>query len=397
LAINVRHPVWIHSLGAPGARAFALLAALDAMTRAILSTVLPLQVLAVMGSPADLSKLYFLVSAVGLVANFFIAPLTGLITRRRTYTLGMLCLLAAAPLIGSATLAGVALGMLLRVFGTAVGAICLNLYVLDHIRGRELNEVEPLRLLFSALAWTVGPWLGVTLWQWQPWAPFIISGLGAISLLAYFWYLRVGDNPIIVKAKRTPPNPFASIIPFFRRPALRRAWFIALGRSTWWVSFFVYMPVFGIQSGLSPETCALLVSAGNAILFITPLLVRWGRRLGVRRALMGAFVLAGVLTAAAGGLAWVEPRLTVALLLLCAVFIVVLDIYGNLPFLRLVRPTERLAMTPVFITYRDGSEFTAPALAWLVLLAFPLPVYFLVLGGALAGLSQLARTLPRRL
>ena len=84
MALNVRHPVWIHSLGAPGARSFALLAALDAMTRAILATVLPLQVLAVMGSPADLSKLYLIVSLLGLIGNFFIVPLTGLISRRWT-------------------------------------------------------------------------------------------------------------------------------------------------------------------------------------------------------------------------------------------------------------------------------------------------------------------------
>ena len=96
MALNVRHPVWIHSL--------ALLAALDAMTRAILATVLPLQVLEVMGSPADLSKLYLAISFLGLVGNFFIVPLTGLISRRWTYTLGMFCLLAAAPLIASASL-----------------------------------------------------------------------------------------------------------------------------------------------------------------------------------------------------------------------------------------------------------------------------------------------------
>ncbi|MEJ1995982.1 MAG: MFS transporter [Limibacillus sp.] len=397
MALNVRHPVWMHSLGAPGARSFALLAALDAMTRAILATVLPLQVLAVMGSPADLSKLYLIVSLLGLIGNFFIVPLTGLISRRWTYTLGMVCLLIAAPSIASASLMGVAAGMLLRVFGTAVGAVCLNLYVLDHIRGRELNDMEPLRLLFAASAWTIGPWLGVTLWKIEPLLPFVLSGAGALSLLAYFWYLRVGDNPIIVKARHKPANPFGAILPFFKRPPLRHAWMIATGRSIWWVSFFVYLPVFGVQSGLSAETCALLVSAGNGLLFATPLLVRLGRRWGVRRNLVFAFLTSGAVTSAAGLSAWIDPYLTVLLLLACAPFVVLLDIYGNVPFLRQVKPSERLPMTPVFITYRDGSEVAAPAFAWLVLLAFPLPVYFLALGGGLACISFLARTLPRRL
>jgi hypothetical protein len=85
-----------------------------------------------------------------------------------------------------------------------------------------------------------------------------------------------------------------------------------------------------------------------------------------------------------------------SLLLFCAIFVVLLDIYGNLPFLRMVKPFERTRMTPVFVTYRDFSDICAPAAAGLVLLFLPLPAYFLFLGGFAAILSQVVRNLPRR-
>ena len=380
MALNVRHPIWVHALGRPGARAFAVLFALDALTRAILSTILPLQVLDAVGDPASLSAVFLIVSCLGLCANFAILPLSRLITRRWTYSLGCAAFVAAAILIGHGGLIAVSLGMFCRLFATASVTICTNLYVLDHIKGKALNEVEPLRLFFSAAAWTIGPFLGVFLWSRIHWLPFAISICGALLLLSTFWIMRIGDNPIITPAKTQPRNPLFSLIPFFRRPALRRGWLIAFGRSCWWVSFFIYVPVFSVQSGFSAEEAALLVSAGN-----------------VRQAIILAAVLAGLATAIAGLLAWLSPLATVAMMLLCALFAVILDIYGNLPFLRMVRPSERLRMTPVFVTYRDLSDIATPALAGAVLLFFPLPIFFLVLGGGLASLSLAAASLPRRL
>lgn len=397
MALNVRHPIWVHALDRPGARAFALLFALDAFTRAILSTILPLQVLDAVGDPASLSAVFLIVSLLGLCANFSILPLTRLITRRWTYTLGCAAFVAAAFLIGHGGLIAVSLGMFCRLFAAASITICTNLYVLDHIKGKALNEVEPLRLFFSAAAWTIGPFLGVFLWSRIHWLPFALSLSGALLLLVTFWIMRIGDNPIITPAKTQPRNPLASLIPFFKRPALRRSWLIAFGRSCWWVSFFVYLPVFGVQSGMTAEKAALLVSAGNALLFIVPLITKVTRGLGVRGAIILASIVAGLITAAAGLLAWISPLATVGAMLVCALFTVMLDIYGNVPFLRMVRPSERLRMTPVFVTYRDLSDIATPAVAGAVLLFFPLPAFFLVLGGGLACIALAAARLPRRL
>ena len=54
--------------------------------------------------------------------------------------------------------------MLLRVTGVVIMAICLNLYVLDHIAKTELNRAEPKRVFYSAIAWTVAPGLGTFLY-----------------------------------------------------------------------------------------------------------------------------------------------------------------------------------------------------------------------------------------
>lgn len=396
MALHVRHPDWIHALGQAGAKSFALIFALESLNRALLSTILPLQVLKVTGSATDLSNLYLVVGLSGLVANLFIVSLIRFVTRRGAYTIGLVCLAIAPLLIGTGLFGSVSLGMFIRIFGTASAAICLNLYVLDHIKGRALNDMEPIRLLFSAAAWTLGPWLGVYLWSIVEWLPFFISSAAAVVQLAYFWYLRLREGGVIVPAKQKPETPFGSIIPFIRRKPLRRAWLIALGRSVWWVSFFTYLPVFGVESGLSPETCALLVSAANGLLFLVPVLKRVGAYLGIRRALILAYACTGVISSAAGIAAWYSPFTAMALLLFCALFVVLLDIYGNLTFLRMVKPFERTRMTPIFITYRDVSDIAAPAAAGVVLLFLPLPAYFVLLGLYSLGMTQIARNLPRR-
>jgi hypothetical protein len=62
----------------------------------------------------------------------------------------------------------------------------------------------------------------------------------------------------------------------------------------------------------------------------------------------------------------------------------------------MVKPLERTRMTPIFITYRDVSDIVAPAAAGLVLIALPLPAYFVLLGLYTLGMTQIVRNLPRR-
>ena len=66
-----------------------------------------------------------------------------------------------------------------------------------------------------------------------------------------------------------------------------------------------------------------------------------------------------------------------------AVFLVLLDIVGGLPFLMAVKPSERTEMSAVYSSFRDVSGILTPGAAWLVLLVAPLPGIFAAAGAGL--------------
>ena len=93
-------------------------------------------------------------------------------------------------------MAGQALGMLCRAFGAAALNITLSLYVMDYIRKRDLVRSEPLKLMFSAVAWAAGPLLGVALQKrFGQGAAELVSAVSGVTLLCYFGYLRLTENP----------------------------------------------------------------------------------------------------------------------------------------------------------------------------------------------------------
>ncbi|WP_085122725.1 MFS transporter [Tistlia consotensis] len=396
--MNVRHPIWLQAVGAPGATSFALLFTLESLTRAIIASVIPLQVLTLIGNPKGVSLVYFVVSGLGLMANFLVPLLVRAISRRFTYSLGALASLTAALLFMGEGLGGTALAMLLRAFGTACFAICLNLYILDYIKGRELNRLEPLRLFFAAAAWTVGPALGVFLWtRVGHVVPFAISACCAVLLLSYFWFLRASDDRAIVKARSPAPNPFLNVGRFFAQPRLRLGWLIAFTRSAWWAMFFVYVPVFAVEGGLGAEVGGLLVSAGNGLLFLAPLIGRVVERKGVRWTIVRAFLLGGCLTLVAAVTMTFAPAVAAPIVVAAAVASVALDVSGNLPFLRSVRPSQRAGMTTVFVTYRDASEVAPPGVFALILMMLPLPFVFVASAASYFAGAWFARHVPRRM
>ena len=78
------------------------------------------------------------------------------------------------------------------------------------------------------------------------------------------------------------------------------------------------------------------------------------------------------------------PWATVALLMLGAYFLVLLDICGGLPFLMSVKPSQRTEMSAVYSSFRDVSGILSPGLAWLVLQFSPVAGIF-----AAGGLAML--------
>ena len=72
-----------------------------------------------------------------------------------------------------------------------------------------------------------------------------------------------------------------------------------------------------------------------------------------------------------------------------------LDVLGNIPFMRTVKPRQRIPMTTVFSSWRETSSFAAPALAAAVLFVGPFWVFYFVLAACCLATAVYA-TVPAR-
>ena len=395
--MHVRHPIWLRLAGRPGARAFATMFTIESLCRALLSTVITVQALALLEDARSVSIMFSLVGVTGLAASFAIPALVHRTSRRAVYSLGSALLVAAAAALALVNVPGQVAGMLTRVFATACISITTSLYIMQYINKRDLTKSEPMRLQFAALAWTLGPWLGVKLYTslGPVWAYGASAG-AALALLAFFWLLRLTDNPAVQMANRPPPDPLKCIGRFVAQSRLRLAWVITFGRSCWWVFFFIYTPIYIVEAGHSAEIGAAVVSAGNALLFLTPIFGKLGARLGIRPVLSAAYLAAGLSTLLAG-LFYADAIVCISLLLIAALGCVALDALGNIPFMRSVHPYERPEMTTVFRTYIDFSELVTPAIFAVILTLSDLRTVFMVFGALLAAFAIWPRFLPRRM
>ena len=392
---HIHFPVWLGGLSRAGGSSFVALFMLDTLSRATLVTVLPLQALDLLGDAQKVSLLYFAVSAAALAGSLAVPALMRRLGRKWTTVFGALCLVGAAPLFASDTLWGMVTGLTLWFLGASALAICLNLYVLEHVPRTGLTRFEPQRVLFSAAGWVVGPALGVYLGLYvAAWAPYAASAGFAFVLILYFLALRVTGQSGSEHAASS--NPLRFVRRFFAQPRLFLAWVLVAGRESWWGMFFIYAPIYAVMSGLGEETSGLIVSAGTASMFAVTLWSRVGRRHGIRRLLVGAYAATGAMTVAAGFAGGV-PWLGAAFLVAAAIGAGAVESAGSVAFLRAVRPRERAGMTTVYTTYRDTARVATPALYSLVLQVFALPAVF-VTGGLIAlTLAGLARHIPRSL
>jgi MFS family permease len=381
------------ALSRPGPLVLALLYSLESLARALLATVIPLQAYALLKDAARVSALFAVIGILGMAASFAIPALIRLTRRRHVYRLGGSALILAAALIWTATLPGQAAGMFTRLFGVACLSVTFNLYLMDLVGKRELVKAEPLRLSFSAAAWTLGPFLGV--WMHERWGLGAATGTSAVCallMLVYFQHLRLGERSVH-RTLPTPVAPLAAIRRFVAQPRLRLGWILPFGRSCWWSVLFTYGPILMVARGASPQSGAALVSLANAMLFLSPLFGRLAMRIGVRPLMIASFLALAAGTIAAGLVQGALPAM--ALLLASSIGATVLDTTGNLPFLRAVRAHERTHMTTVFRTYIDLSDLIPAALFALLLQALPLGSVFVVTGAAMLAFALLARCAAR--
>ncbi len=389
-------PVVLRHVPMPGVSSFAILAAMDSAVRGILVSVWPLVMYRALGDAALVSQVYFMVGIAALLTGLMVPWAGRFIPRRWLYTGGVTLYLIGPALAMTGQAALVPFAYLLTCAGTVTIFICLNAYVMDYIARADLSRGESLKIFYSALSWTIGPMLGVTLMHlWEP-LPFIVAACCALALGAAFWTMRLGNGKQIARARAPAPNPLAYLRRFARQPRLIAGWLFAVIRSCGWWVYVVYLPIFCIEAGLGEQTGGIALSASNALMLLSPFMLRWLQRRTVRRAVQTGFIGAGLLFMLATlGQGW--PPLAVGALWAASFFLVFLDMCGGLPFLMAVKPSERAEMAAVYSSFRDVSGIVTPGIAWAVLLVAPLAGVFAACGAGLLGAAALAGRLHPRL
>ncbi len=384
------------SLGDAGVP-LSLLNALENFSRALLVGVIPLLALEALGSKEAVTRAYLLASLLTLAVTLNFAVLERRLKRRRVVTLGAVFSLLSALIFwfGGGYELAAAIG--LQKAGGSLFAVCLSLYIMDHIGKKELVLTESRRIFYSGIAWIIGPMLGVWLWnQAGHWTPFALTMLISMLALAYFWYLRLGDYAVISRAKKPSSNPLVLIPRYFSQPGLRIAYLVTLTRSIFWLTLFIYGPIYVVEAGLPSWVAGALISFTSALMLLSPVI----RNLVHRRGTRIVIVVAQNICAAALVLLFLtgEPKpVGLVYWMLASLGAAALDVVGNIPFMRMVKPRERSEMTMIFSTWREASNLLTPLLVMLVLLVAPIEVFYLLLALLLTLASVAASFLPRRL
>jgi MFS family permease len=380
----------------PSVEHFGILAGLEAAVRGMLISAMPLAVYRALGSAEATSKAYFIAGIVALLWGLMVPWFTRHIPRRWMYSAGCGLYIAGMALAIMGTPWAVSLAVMCLAMATATTFVCFNAYVLDYISRADLGRSQSTQMVYSAGSWAIGPMLGVWLHGlWAP-APFVAAGGFALALLATFWRLRLGNGRQIARAKGPAMNPLAYLGRFFRQPRLIAGWLFAVMRSCGWWVYVVYLPIFCIESGLGDKVGGISLSITNALLFSSPFMLRYVRRVSVRISVRLGFGLCAGFFCLAFALA-PFPWATVLSTAAASVFLVFLDVVGGLPFLMAVKPSERTEMSAVYSSFRDVSGILTPGAAWLVLLVAPLPGIFAAAGVGLAAAFAVAGRLHPRL
>ena len=392
-----RRPAALLVVSGSAGESFARLNALEGIARSLLVGVIPLLALEALGSKEMVTRAYLIASILTLAITLNFAALERLLQRRWVVTLGFVCTLIAMTILLLGEGMVMALGIGLQQAAASLFSVCLSLYIMDYIGKKELIYTETRRMLYAGIVWMVGPTLGLWLWEYSfSWSPFVLTVFAAAGMLSYFWYLRLGHGRAIKKAKSQSVNVFKIIPRYFQQRALRIAYWITLSRSIFWVALFIYGPIYVIEANLSPWVAGGLLSLASALLLISPLIRRLAGRVGTRLIIQCALLLVGSSLLMLYFIG--EPR-PIGLLfwVTAALGGVTLDVLGNIPFMRMVKPRERTEMTMIFSTWREGSQLLTPLLVSMVLLFAPFEVFYVLLALLLFGAGITASFLPRRL
>jgi len=372
------------------------LAAIESASRGILLSVYPITLYNTFIDAETVSEVYLFTGIVSFIMALMTPSISRFIPRRWLYTIGAIGMACGTAMTAVGGQLMVGAGLTLSTASTVVVFVCFNAYVMDYVDRTELGGYETRRLFYSGACWAIGPFLGVWLMGHWAYAPFVVAIVAVILQLTVFWYLRMGNGKVIARARRQTANPLAYLPRFFQQPRLVVGYLFAVVRSMAWWIYIIYVPIYAVESGYSEQVGGFLVSLANAILFITPIMLKWMQRRSIRHAVIMGFFFGGTLFVASN-FATAIPEISLLLVVGGAVYMVLLDISAGLPFLMAVKPSERTEMSAVYSTFRDLSGAVAPGLVRGVLIFAPVSAAFAVAGVAMLAAVPLAMKLHPKL
>ena len=380
--------------GIPHAFTFSLLQGILILAVSVPFTVIPLRALALLGDAQQVSAFYLGVGVVSLAGALGTPLLIQAIGRRRSLAAGALAVLVAAPMFLTDSVVALFVATALYTLGFFASDIAMNVAIMERIPRQQFIRFEALRMACLGAGFTLGPWLGVVLAEGIGlWVPFAVMVLCATGSSGYALAAGLVANRSGLGAGRA--NPLRFIPRFLAQPRLRLAYLLAVLRSMWWSVFFVYAPIYCVESGFTNEDAGMVVSLGAAAVMLTPLWSRLGAPLGMRRFLALSYAATGCVALVMVAFADL-PLAGVGLLLGACVCASWIDAVGSAPFVRAVRPLERPEMTSLYTTYRDVGRIVPQGAFAVVLLVLPLSAVFALAGVAMLTASWFSRYIPRR-
>ena len=118
---RIHSPILLGNLEDARARAFVVLFTCDALARAILISLVPLQAYELLGAAQRVSVVYFLVAFVGLGASLTVPVILHRVRRRWVLTIGAGIQISSVILLALGTKASLVAGLALQSFGNVVG------------------------------------------------------------------------------------------------------------------------------------------------------------------------------------------------------------------------------------------------------------------------------------
>ncbi|MFT7586580.1 MAG: ACDE family multidrug resistance protein [Cellvibrionaceae bacterium] len=392
-----RRPFLVNQISSDVTSSLGRLAAVEGFVRSILVGVLPIIAFQIFGSKEAVSRVYFFATAFTLVFTLNIQLLEQLLKRKGLVTLSGILLIIAVAFYWSEVQFLFAAGIGIQAAGASMFSVCISLYVMDYIGKTDFTRSESRRIMYVGGAWLIGPVLGG--WLFDAGLQnllFLIAASAAFGMIIYFWKLRLGDDQVIKAATSQAANPIKAIVRFAKQPNLRIAYLITLSRACFWATLFTYGPIYAIESGFPIWVGGLLLSAASGFLCLSPVVNWLADKFGTRQVLITSTVLIGFSLICLGLIGSPKP-IGLLFFILGSLGAATMDVLSNIPFMRMVKPCERTAMTMVFTTWRESSSFLTQALVVITLIFAPFWIFYFVLAALQFFTAVMATYLPRRI